>query len=75
VQSPLSPCFAYDCNPEKRGGKIDFVFISCLPFSEHQHLDVDFAFITLIPDDVGALKGERLKERGRQNVILNGGNS
>lgn len=31
---------------------------------------VDFAFITLTPDDVGALKGERLKERGRQNVIF-----
>jgi predicted nucleotide-binding protein len=40
-----------------------------------EDLDVDFAFITLTPDDVGALKGERLKERGRQNVILNGGNS
>jgi hypothetical protein len=31
---------------------------------------VDFAFITLTPDDVGALKGEPLKERGRQNVIF-----
>ncbi len=32
--------------------------------------DVDFAFITLTPDDIGALKGEKLKERGRQNVIF-----
>jgi len=31
---------------------------------------VDFAFITLTPDDVGALKGEPLEERGRQNVIF-----
>lgn len=34
------------------------------------HSGVDFAFITLTPDDVGALKGEPLKERGRQNVIF-----
>jgi hypothetical protein len=61
--------------PKKRRGKIVLIVGVCLSFSEHQHLDVDFAFITLIPDDVGALKGERLKERGRQNVILNGGNS
>jgi predicted nucleotide-binding protein len=32
--------------------------------------NVDFAFITLTPDDMGALKGERLRERGRQNVIF-----
>jgi predicted nucleotide-binding protein len=32
--------------------------------------NVDFAFITLTPDDIGALKGERPKERGRQNVIF-----
>lgn len=31
---------------------------------------VDYAFITLTPDDVGALKGETLKDRGRQNVIF-----
>lgn len=31
---------------------------------------VDFAFITITPDDLGALKGEPLKERGRQNVIF-----
>lgn len=31
---------------------------------------VDYAFITLTPDDVGALKGERLQDRGRQNVIF-----
>lgn len=37
------------------------------------HSDVDFAFITLTPDDVGALKGEPLKERGRQNVIFEWG--
>ena len=34
------------------------------------HSDVSFAFITLTPDDVGALKGEPLQERGRQNVIF-----
>ena len=34
------------------------------------HSDVDFAFITLTPDDVGALKGEGLRDRGRQNVIF-----
>jgi predicted nucleotide-binding protein len=37
------------------------------------HSDVDFAFITLTPDDVGALKGERLRDRGRQNVIFEWG--
>lgn len=31
---------------------------------------VDFAFITITPDDLGALKGEPFKERGRQNVIF-----
>lgn len=31
---------------------------------------VDFAFITLTPDDFGALKGEPLRERARQNVIF-----
>jgi predicted nucleotide-binding protein len=35
-----------------------------------EYSDVDFAFITLTPDDLGALKGERPKERGRQNVIF-----
>ena len=35
--------------------------------------DVDLAFITLTPDDVGALKGETLRERGRQNVIFEWG--
>ena len=38
-----------------------------------EHSDVDYAFITITPDDVGALKGERLKERGRQNVIFEWG--
>jgi hypothetical protein len=37
------------------------------------HSDVSFAFITLTPDDIGALKGEPLKERGRQNVIFEWG--
>lgn len=37
------------------------------------HSDVSFAFITLTPNDVGALKGEPLKERGRQNVIFEWG--
>lgn len=31
---------------------------------------VDYAFITLTPDDIGALKGEALRDRGRQNVIF-----
>ena len=39
---------------------------------EH-HSGVDYAFITLTPDDEGALKGELLKERGRQNVIFEWG--
>jgi hypothetical protein len=37
------------------------------------HSDVSFAFVTLTPDDVGALKGEPLHERGRQNVIFEWG--
>jgi len=37
------------------------------------HSDVSFALITLTPDDVGALKGEPLQERGRQNVIFEWG--
>lgn len=37
------------------------------------HSDVSFAFITLTPDDIGALKGEPLSERGRQNVIFEWG--
>jgi predicted nucleotide-binding protein len=32
--------------------------------------NVDFAIITLTPDDVGALKGDLLRDRGRQNVIF-----
>jgi predicted nucleotide-binding protein len=35
--------------------------------------NVDFAIITLTPDDVGALKGDRLRDRGRQNVIFEWG--
>lgn len=38
-----------------------------------EYSDVDYAFVTLTPDDVGALKGEPLKERGRQNVIFEWG--
>jgi predicted nucleotide-binding protein len=38
-----------------------------------EHSDVDYAFITLTPDDVGALRGETLRERGRQNVIFEWG--
>lgn len=38
-----------------------------------EYSDVDYAFITLTPDDVGALKGEPLRERGRQNVIFEWG--
>lgn len=32
--------------------------------------EVDFAIIILTPDDLGALKGEPHRERGRQNVIF-----
>ena len=35
--------------------------------------NVDFAFITLTPDDIGALKGEKPTERGRQNVLFEWG--
>lgn len=35
--------------------------------------NVDYAFVILTPDDVGALKSERLKGRARQNVILEWG--
>jgi predicted nucleotide-binding protein len=38
-----------------------------------KYSNVDYAFITLTPDDVGALKGERLKGRSRQNVIFEWG--
>jgi predicted nucleotide-binding protein len=34
---------------------------------------VNYAFIIITPDDVGSLKGEPLKERGRQNVIFEWG--
>jgi predicted nucleotide-binding protein len=39
---------------------------------EH-YSDVTYAFIVLTPDDVGALRGEPLEERGRQNVIFEWG--
>jgi len=35
--------------------------------------DVGYAFVIVTPDDVGALKGEPLKERPRQNVVLEWG--
>jgi len=35
-----------------------------------EYSGVDYALITLTPDDVGALKGEKLKDRSRQNVIF-----
>ena len=34
------------------------------------HADVAFAVVLLTPDDVGALSGDKLKPRARQNVIL-----
>ncbi len=44
-----------------------------LPEKLEGHSDVDFAFIILTPDDIGAFKGEPLRERGRQNVIFEWG--
>lgn len=44
-----------------------------LPEKLEEYSDVDYAFITLTPDDLGALKGEPLRERGRQNVIFEWG--
>ena len=38
-----------------------------------EYSDVDYAFIIITPDDAGALKGEPLRERGRQNVIFEWG--
>lgn len=35
-----------------------------------EYSGVDYAIITLTPDDVGALKGEKLRNRSRQNVIF-----
>ena len=35
-----------------------------------EYSGVDYALITLTPDDVEALKGEKLKDRSRQNVIF-----
>lgn len=35
--------------------------------------NVDYAFVILTPDDVGALKSEKLKDRARQNVVLEWG--
>jgi len=34
------------------------------------HADVGFAVVLLTPDDVGAKKGEKVKPRARQNVLL-----
>ena len=36
---------------------------------EH-HSNVDYAFVILTPDDIGALKGEKPKNRARQNVVF-----
>ena len=35
-----------------------------------EHSDVQYAFVIVTPDDVGALEGEKLRYRARQNVIL-----
>jgi len=35
--------------------------------------NVDYAFVILTPDDIGALKGEELMDRGRQNVVFEWG--
>lgn len=35
-----------------------------------EHSDVQYAFVMVTPDDVGALEGEKLRHRARQNVIL-----
>ena len=35
-----------------------------------EHSDVQYAFVIVTPDDVGALEGEELRYRARQNVIL-----
>ena len=35
-----------------------------------KHSDVQYAFVIVTPDDVGALEGEELESRARQNVIL-----
>lgn len=35
-----------------------------------EHSDVQYAFVIVTPDDVGALEGNRLRYRARQNVIL-----
>jgi len=35
-----------------------------------EYSGVDYALITLTPDDIGSLKGEKLKDRSRQNVIF-----
>jgi len=35
--------------------------------------NVDYAFVILTPDDVGGLKGDKLKDRTRQNVVLEWG--
>ena len=37
------------------------------------YANVGYAFVIVTPDDIGALKGERLRERPRQNVVLEWG--
>ena len=38
-----------------------------------EYSKVDYAFVILTPDDSGALKGEKSKDRARQNVVLEWG--
>lgn len=35
-----------------------------------EHSDVQYAFVIVTPDDVGALEGKKMRYRARQNVIL-----
>ena len=37
------------------------------------YASVDYAFVVVTPDDIGALKGEKLRDRARQNVVLEWG--
>jgi predicted nucleotide-binding protein len=60
------PIKAIILEKEPYGGKT-------LPEKLEEYSNVDYAFITITPDDVGALKGEPLRERGRQNVIFEWG--
>jgi predicted nucleotide-binding protein len=44
-----------------------------IPEKIEHYSDVGYAFIIITPDDVGALKGEFLRNRARQNVIFEWG--